>query len=287
MQVDLEEQDLASLVEFSEARAYRSLMQAAPREFLELNHMRTVPFGSAVAVVAGTVGASLNMNRVIGLGVAEAASERTIDEISKLYADHGVAFGIELCPAARPGALKNWLQLRRMRRGVATAVHYRLAEPLEVERSASAHQPVSVRRATADERNLVADICCSVFRMPEPARTLLAGTSALPEWRQWIAYAGDRPIAAALSFVHDRVAWFGWDATLPEFRGLGAQAALIATRVDDACSAGCDYITTETAPNMGERTDPSYRNYARSGFRFVYERHTHISMRTRAQVNHG
>jgi hypothetical protein len=35
-------------------------------------------------------------------------------------------------------------------------------------------------------------------------------TAALPEWRQWIAYADGRPVAAALSFIRDGIAWLGW-----------------------------------------------------------------------------
>jgi GNAT superfamily N-acetyltransferase len=108
----------------------------------------------------------------------------------------------------------------------------------------------------------------------------LAGTAALPEWRQWIAYADGGPVAAALSFIRDGIAWLGWGATLPAFRGRGAHSALIAHRVNDACNSGCEYITTETAPSIGERTDASFRNCARSGFSFVYERFTYISMRS-------
>lgn len=268
---------LAYLVEFSEARAYRSLMQAAPEPLLEAHDMHSLSIGSAVAVVSGTVTNSLNMNRVIGLGVAEAASEEVLDEIFALYQRHGVSFGIELCPVAAPAALKAWLQQRRMRRGVATAMHYREAQPISpVDRSSSS---LTVRRAKPSESDLVAEICCSVFRMPEPARAALAGTAVLSDWRQWIGYADGRPVAAALSFIRDGIAWLGWDATVPEFRGRGAQSALIAHRINDACSSGCEYITTETAPGIGERADASFRNYARNGFSFAYERFTYISMR--------
>jgi Acetyltransferase (GNAT) domain len=266
--------DLALLVEFSEARAYRSLLQAAPRQYLDSHGLRAVNIGSAVAVSAASVTNTLNMNRVIGLGVAETAAESMVDEIVDMYARCDISFGIEVGPFARPAELTRWLHDRRIRRGIATAVHYRRPTPLSIPES-----PLRVRRARSDEHELVADICCSVFRMPPVARALIAGTGNAAEWRLWLAHLDDRPVAAALSFVKDDVAWLGWDATLSESRGRGAQRALIAHRVNDACAAGCRYVTTETAVNTGDYTDPSFRNYQRAGFSLAYERSTYIGLR--------
>jgi len=267
----MESSDLARLVEFSEARAYASLMQAAPPAFRLEHGLRSVSIGSAVAVVAESVTNTLNMNRVIGLGVAEPATESMLDEIAMLYAPSQLSFGIEIGPYARPGELVTWLRKRGLRRAMPTAIHYRAAEPIDV-----AQKVISVVRADGSQRQTVADICCAVFRMPDVAHTLLAGTADLPGWRQWLVYRDGHAIAAGLSFVHDDVAWLGWDATLPEFRGYGAQSALIAHRVNDSACAGCRYVTTETAPNTSESVDPSYRNYARLGFALAYERVTYI-----------
>jgi GNAT superfamily N-acetyltransferase len=272
----VESRDVALLVEFSEARAYESLMRAAPPAVLERLGMRAVAIGSAVAVVAESITTSLNMNRVIGLGVAEPATEAMLERIVDLYSTLGLPFGVELGPFAAPEELTDWLRSRRLRRGVATAIHYRVADRVHpsVER-------VSVVRARPSDREIVADICCSVFRMPAAANALIAGTADHPEWRQWLAYSGSRAVAAALSFVRDGVAWLGWDATLPEYRGLGAQSSLIAHRVNDAAEAGCSYVTTETAVNAGAGRDPSYRNYERSGFSLAYERATYIALRAK------
>ena len=271
-------QDVASLVEFSEARAYGSLIQAAPQAYLESHGLRAVKIGSAVAVMAESVTNTLNMNRVIGLGVAETATEPMIDQIVELYTARGIPFGIEIGPFARPKEeLSSWLQKRRIRRSFTTAIHYRTTKPIALEK-----ELVSVVQATGSEREIVADICCSVFRMPEAAHAVIAGTADVPEWRQWLAYLGDQPIAAALSFIREGVGWLGWDATLPDFRGRGAHLALIVHRVNEACRAGCTYVTTETAVKLGDRTDPSYRNYERLGFSLAYERATYIGTRKKS-----
>src|SRR4029078_2281466 len=93
--------------------------------------MLAVPIGSAVAIVAQSVTNTLNVNRVIGLGVAEAATDAMLSEIIDLYGERDLSFGIEVGPFARPSELTAWLRARRMRRGVATAMQYRDATPLD------------------------------------------------------------------------------------------------------------------------------------------------------------
>lgn len=271
----MDPQEVAILVEFSEARAYRSLVGAAALPALQEQRFRAVDFGSALAIVAPTVTTSLNMNRVIGLGVVEPASEALVDSIVALYGQHELSFGIEVAPAAAPPELTPWLRSRRLRRSGMTALHYRAAERVVAQPSG-----ITVVRAQGAECERVADICSSVFRMPAPVRAVIAATAHVPEWRQWLVYLDSTPIAAALSFVHGGVAWVGWDATLPEHRGHGAQMALIAHRMNDAVDCGCRHVTTETAVHSAVRPDPSYRNYQKAGFRFAYERATYVAMRS-------
>jgi GNAT superfamily N-acetyltransferase len=158
---------------------------------------------------------------------------------------------------------------------MGTAIHYRRPEPINAQASG-----ISVARVGSSDKHIVADICCNVFRLDDNVRALIANTADVPQWRQWIAYFDGEPIAAALSFVKDGVGWLGWDATLPEARGRGAQAALIAHRVSEAAACGCSYVTTETAVSTSVVTDPSNRNYGRAGFSLAYERATYVAMRS-------
>jgi hypothetical protein len=52
----------------------------------------------------------------------------------------------------------------------------------------------------------------------------------------------------------------GAAATLPEFRGLGAQKALVERRLADAKALGCTIVAVETAELTLEKDAPSYRN---------------------------
>ena len=265
--------DLRSLAEFSEARAFSSLIGGAPERVKRQYGFSAAVLGGATALVAPSVTNSLNLNRVIGLDIEEPATDAILDQIAELYGRHNLSYAIEVAPGALPSELPEQLRKRRLRRTVSTAMHYRAAQPV-VEGTTE----ISVVRAEAKHGTLVADICCSVFRMPAAAHAAIEATREAAEWRHWLVYLGQQPIAAALSFVKGGVAWLGWDATLPEFRGHRAQAALIARRVNDAVDRGCRFVTAETAVDTPARIDPSRRNYEKLGFVLAYERSTYVAI---------
>ncbi|GAA5513791.1 hypothetical protein Dcar01_02538 [Deinococcus carri] len=81
------------------------------------------------------------------------------------------------------------------------------------------------------------------------------GTHRLVAW-----VAGQPAATAALSFQDGIAALFG-TATLPEFRGQGAQTALLAARLHQAAEAGADLASVFVTPGSG-----SERNVRRAGF---------------------
>jgi len=201
-----------------------------------------------------------------------------LDSIASVYGDFGLSYGIEIGPLVRPREVSAWLRLRRMRRIMPTSIRYRAAAPIRRESG----EPSVDRAISVDEIATAARISCSVFRMPAAVETLLANTRHDPRWRMWIARSGETPIAAAMSFMDQGVAWLGWDATLPAFRGHGAHNALIAARVADAYDHDCHHVTAETAVHTSARPDPSGRNYERLGFLLAYDRLTYVFIGTSA-----
>ena len=263
--------ELACLVEGSEAAAYASLVAAPNPGIKEQYGLTSRIEGSALAVLGRTLTNSLNFNRIIGLGVMEPASEQVLDSLTEFYVQQGLSFAIELSPRAEPQQLAEWLRARRLRKVMATAMHYRAAEAITTGSSA-----ISAVQARPEDCNVVASICCGVFKMPAGAHAIITAAGRLPEWRHWLAYdEADAPVAAALSFVENGVGWLGWDATLPEGRGRGAHQALIASRITEAAEAGCRFVTAETGTCIGRDPDPSLRNYRRAGFIQLYERATY------------
>jgi GNAT superfamily N-acetyltransferase len=278
----MNEHEISRLVELSEARAYASLLQGdATSQNIGEGGFQAHWHGSAVALVAPSITTSLNMNRVIGLGVGEPASSDLVDSVAQHYKAQGLSFCIELAPFAQPRVqLQSWLRARGMRRTVATAMHCRSsldALPLPIPSAG-----LKVVLATGAQAQRAAEICCSVFRMPAALQPVIAAAATQASWRIWLAYHNEQPIAAALCFVQGDVAWLGWDATLPAGRGLGAHAALIAHRVNDALEAGCKHVTCETAVHTDARTDASHRHYHKMGFVLAHERLTYVAIQKAA-----
>jgi ribosomal protein S18 acetylase RimI-like enzyme len=79
--------------------------------------------------------------------------------------------------------------------------------------------------------------------------------------RRFLARIGGKPVAAATLVVIDGIARLANAATLPEARGMGAQAALIRTRLRAAAEAGLAVATSDARQGGG-----SLRNLARAGF---------------------
>jgi GNAT superfamily N-acetyltransferase len=73
-------------------------------------------------------------------------------------------------------------------------------------------------------------------------------------------------------FVHERTGWLGFAAMLPRHRGRGGQHALLAARIDEARSAGCELLVTETGERLEGRPSASCANILRAGFREAYLR---------------
>jgi GNAT superfamily N-acetyltransferase len=74
-------------------------------------------------------------------------------------------------------------------------------------------------------------------------------------------------IAAAALFLRDGVGLLAGASTVPEGRRQGAQAALLAWRLEYIAARGCDLAMIATAPGSA-----SQRNAERNGFRIAYTR---------------
>jgi GNAT superfamily N-acetyltransferase len=270
----MNESEIARIVELSEARAYSRLVQSGSQAFAAQHGFRTESIGSAAVIMADRVTASLNLNRVIGLGVAEPAEEDVLDEIEELYRHAGTSYAIEWSPGARPPTTPYFLKSRGFRAGIKTAMFYRAPAPV-----APVDTDLEIRRTGREHAAALGDICCESFRMPDSVAELLAATVDQSGWSHWLAFDGDEPVAAALSYFEPPLGWLGWDATRPSHRGRRAQQALIAARLGAATAAGCSYVTAETALGTAEEPDPSYRSYTRLGFLCGYLRRTYIAVR--------
>src|SRR4051794_18606971 len=79
----------ATSIEAAEARAWRDLYAAAPAEFAEEAGLGSSEIGGALVLRWAATGRRY-FSRAIGLGVAEPASESTIDRVIDAYAEAGI-----------------------------------------------------------------------------------------------------------------------------------------------------------------------------------------------------
>jgi ribosomal protein S18 acetylase RimI-like enzyme len=188
-------------------------------------------------------------NRVMGLGSVE-----PLQEIAVFYGEepwwvsdsHGLGDALE-----SHGFEKDygWMKFRRG------------AEPRE------AHTDLDLVRIGAERAEDFGRVVAGAFQMPDWTIPLAANVVGRPNWSCCVAYAGDTPAGAGSLFVHEGVGWLGFGATLPAFRGRGAQSAILAARIEDARRQGCSLVVTETGELQKGRASASYRNILRAGFR--------------------
>ena len=202
------------------------------------------------------------VNRLVGLGEESAATEVLLDE--GIAALDGTTFYVARSPAAEPPELEGWLRARGLGPGWGWMQFTRPgSEPPPETRG-------SVRIATvADDASARAfgSIVRRGYGLPEAAEPFLAGAARADGWTAFLALDGDVPAGAAAVWVGDGAAYLGFAATLPEHRGKGAQATLLAARLDLARARGCEVVVTETGERRDDLPSNSYRNILRAGFR--------------------
>jgi GNAT superfamily N-acetyltransferase len=268
-------------VEFSEAHAYRSLVNAPSAEDRSRLGLRAVVLGGAapagnaagIALVADGIQTSLALNRVLGLGLNGPVTDAVLDEIAALYGPAASPYALELGPLALTAELLAKLRARRLRRmGAQTAVFLHDLKAVPVVDCS-----LRIEQVGAQHAEQLADICCTTFNMPAHMAVLLKNAHRDSRWRQWMAFDGDTPAGAALSFVDGPVGWSGWAATLPPFRGRRFHAGYLAAALREAAASGCQWFTAETAMGTPEQPDPAYRNLLKLGFELLYGRTTFMA----------
>jgi GNAT superfamily N-acetyltransferase len=100
----------------------------------------------------------------------------------------------------------------------------------------------------------------------------LAALAGRPDWHCFLAYDRDEPVAGAMLFASAGTGWVGVAATRVEYRGRGAQRALLAARIERGRKLGLERLVTETGAPEGGEPGPSYRNILRAGFEPAYVR---------------
>lgn len=206
-------------------------------------------FGEVRAVYAGP---GLPVNVAAGFGSGTASAD-ALGGLEAFYSRHGLPPRVVLYSHAHTTLLAGLAE-----RGYALQrllhVH---ALRLDELRLSSPAAPLHVRPASPAEFRATAS---AGFGPGNQA--IMDLTSRRPGTSLWVCELSGEAVAAGAMSVFGQVALLFSAATLPAFRGRGAQTALLAARLEAAREAGAELAVVLTTP-----ASPSERNVARAGFR--------------------
>jgi hypothetical protein len=259
-------------IERVERDAWLDMYQAAPLAYAAEQGMAQALHGT-IGLLACRSLPIAEFNRALSVGAEGSFDEAAMDAVRDWLRQHGTADAVLQCPPAGQGdALKAWLHRHGLeRRGNGWAKFMRGTAPAQVRANEAG---IEVRQVTAASAGQFGSVVQGGFGLPDHCVAWFAALAGRPGWQLYLAYLGDVAVASGALFLQGQWGWMGIDATLPDYRGRGAQSALIARRVNDAILAGVLGLTAETGqPAAGEEAaHTSYSNYRRSGFDRVYIR---------------
>jgi GNAT superfamily N-acetyltransferase len=200
------------------------------------------------------------LNRVVGLGIEQPATEAIIDEISA--AMDGVRYFVAISPSARPAGVSEWLSARGFVPGWGWMQFTR-----SVEDAPAAETNLRIELIGAERSADFARVLVHGFELPPALHDWARAVPAIPGWSAWLALDGEIAVGSGALFVDGELGYLGFGATLESHRGRGSQTAMLAARIRHAAALGCRVVITETGEKLPDRPSKSYRNIVRAGFR--------------------
>jgi GNAT superfamily N-acetyltransferase len=210
-------------------------------------------------------GVASPLTQTFGLGLFSVPSESDFELIEQFFADHGATIAHEVSPLAAPETLA-LLTGRGYRPIEFTSILYRPIEGIDAGPGV-----VQTRMTQPGEED-------------RWAATAAEGWSEAPELREFITDLGRVTAASRGTYsffaeldgaaigtgamtIHEGIALLAGASTIPARRRLGAQRALLQTRLAFAAEQGCDLAMMGALPGSA-----SQRNAERQGFRIAYTR---------------
>ena len=264
-------EQIAEINEFGEAEAQANYFLCAPPEFTRPTRLEVKRIGSTRVMTIPALDHPL-LNKILGLGVGEPATESMLDEAIAVFQKAGCKnYLAQLSPLARPDGIPDWLVARGFKPSSNWAKMVRGSEP-----APAIPTDLALEEIGKDQADAYASVVLATFEMPSMLRPLVKGLPGQPGWHHFMAFEGEKPAAAASMFVNGEVGWLGFDGTLKKYRKRGAQGALQAMRIEAGRELGCKWFVTETGEDTPEDPNPSYHNMLRTGFKLAYLRRNYV-----------
>lgn len=258
--------DLAARIELAEAALTAGVVRAVPEP------------GARVLEVAGGVAAFARpgspMNKAIGLGFGPPVREADVDALLALFRAAGEAARAEISTLVDPAVFAAFAACGFRLQSFEHVLGLRLAP------KAATPSGIDIVHA-GDDADLAVwgEVAAAGFAVPDGTgaaedelphaalEQVLADFARAPGLEHYLARLDGRPAGAASCRFDRGVAQLCGATTLAPFRRRGVQRALLAARLADAASRGCDLAVVTTAPGS-----QSQANVQRQGFELLYAR---------------
>ena len=214
----------------------------------------------------------LALNRIVGLGVETPATREQLTRLIEIARQRGTKrLFLQIAPSHAPQDLESWIEAEGGKKHNRWVRLWRnISHPPEV------NTDLEIRQLSAKDALRSGEIVAESFGMPIELAPWLASIIGQAGWTHYGAFDGAKLVSSAAIYLSGNVGWLGFAATLADYRGRGAQGALIQRRIDYAREHGCDSVVVETAEQTPEHAAPSYRNMLRFGFTEAYFRQNYI-----------
>jgi GNAT superfamily N-acetyltransferase len=245
--------ELARRLESAEAAIARACIEGRPE--------------TAILETAGGLalfgGAESPLTQAIGLGLEGPVPLAEIDRLESFFRSRGARVSIDLCPLAAPGLLEQ-LAARGYRPAEFNNVLIRRLADTEFQPALHA------RRILPDEAELwCRTVGLGFFEQPELSEEEMEigrAVCSIPAAHCYLAFTEDgEPCAGGAMMAGHGLAILFADSTAARYRRRGFHRELIAVRLREARTQGCDLAAASVSPGSA-----SQRNYERAGFQVAY-----------------
>lgn len=254
---------LAAQADACEVNAFADFFDAAPADVRRKLGLSVHHVADATLLLAPGIDSPL-LNRAIGFGNHLRMQPCDVVEITRRYADAGVAnwwLHVNL------GTLPLPIQSEIRSRGFSPAHHavwakmHRTRGPV-----AEVGTEFEVVRASATQLDAAAEIIRAAFDLPPVMAPWLKALHERPGWQTFAALDGRDVVGCGCLYLRRSAAWLGMGAVAASARRRGAHAALLLHRVAAALAAGATHLYTEAGEPADGVSNSSLNNMRRVGF---------------------
>lgn len=257
--------DLSQRLERAEAAANASFVDAR----CKLDPTRGACWIDVDGTWAMFDGIESPLSQTFGLGLFNATISDQLDALESFFRTRSCGVSHEVSPLAERATVEQLVGRDYRPIDQTNVMHRPVGLPLAHELNAK----IQVRLSTAAEVSLWAETSAAGWSEYNEVGAFMRDIAVVMSVTQqaycFLAEIDECVAASAALFIHEGVASLAGASTIPEYRGKGAQLALLQARLRFASEKGCEVALVAAPPGSDAQCHAE-----RQGFRIAYTRTT-------------